>query len=211
MVTIRTTSLTLNNSTFCPHSVFLCFVWIWEPTVIISLYSFNWLVFITEMECVYCAVRTGSLYVIHFILSFWTASLQLYFNTKFCSRSSIKEEARLLAIRTSAAFLVLYVMVSNTKHLCAVWGLQQVPRQAIKVLILTEGSPTVASPHVDSKNPCESLGGHGINSNVLLGCDTMQSGNRCQHCEQNWYLPLRSKPAGRGFDSRWCHWNFSVT
>ena len=22
---------------------------------------------------------------------------------------------------------------------------------------------------------------------------------------------LHYKPAGRGFDSRWCHWNFSVT
>ena len=22
---------------------------------------------------------------------------------------------------------------------------------------------------------------------------------------------LRYKPAGRGFDSGWCHWNFSVT
>jgi len=22
---------------------------------------------------------------------------------------------------------------------------------------------------------------------------------------------LRYKPAGRGFDSRWCNWNFSVT
>jgi len=22
---------------------------------------------------------------------------------------------------------------------------------------------------------------------------------------------LRYKPAGRGFYSRWCHWNFSVT
>jgi hypothetical protein len=22
---------------------------------------------------------------------------------------------------------------------------------------------------------------------------------------------LRYKPAGRGVDSRWCHWNFSVT
>jgi len=22
---------------------------------------------------------------------------------------------------------------------------------------------------------------------------------------------LRYKPAGRGFDSRWCHWNFSFT
>jgi hypothetical protein len=67
VVTIYTTqwslyvppSLTFNNSTFCPHSVFMCFVWIWEQTAIISLYSINWLVCITETECVYCAVRTG--------------------------------------------------------------------------------------------------------------------------------------------------------
>ena len=26
----------------------MCFVWIWEQTVIISLYSINWLVFIAE-------------------------------------------------------------------------------------------------------------------------------------------------------------------
>ena len=24
-------------------------------------------------------------------------------------------------------------------------------------------------------------------------------------------MALHYKPAGRGFDSRWCHWNFSVT
>ena len=49
LVTICTTSLTFNNSTFCPHSVFLCFVWISEKTAIISLYNINWLVFITEI------------------------------------------------------------------------------------------------------------------------------------------------------------------
>ena len=32
-----------------PHSVFMCFVCIWEQTAIISLYSINWLVFITEI------------------------------------------------------------------------------------------------------------------------------------------------------------------
>jgi len=42
----------------------MCFVWISEQTAIISMYSTDWLVFITETECVYCAVRTGSLYVI---------------------------------------------------------------------------------------------------------------------------------------------------
>ena len=40
----------------------MCFVWIWEQTAIISLYSINWLVCITKTECVYCAVQTGSLY-----------------------------------------------------------------------------------------------------------------------------------------------------
>jgi len=58
VVTICTTSLTLTNSTFCPHSVFMCFVWIWQQTAIISLYSTDWLVFINETECVYCAVRS---------------------------------------------------------------------------------------------------------------------------------------------------------
>ena len=57
MATICTANLTFNNSTFCPHSVFMCFVWISEQTAIISLYNINWLIFITEKECVYCAVR----------------------------------------------------------------------------------------------------------------------------------------------------------
>jgi len=38
------------------------FVWISEQTAIISLYNINWLVFISDTQCVYCAVRTGSLY-----------------------------------------------------------------------------------------------------------------------------------------------------
>ena len=58
MVTICTASLTFNNSTFCPHTVFMCLVWISEETAIISLYNINWLVFITKTQCVHCAVRT---------------------------------------------------------------------------------------------------------------------------------------------------------
>jgi hypothetical protein len=57
-VTMCTASLTFSKSTFCPHSVFMCFVWISEHTAIISLYSINWLVFITEAEWVHCTVRT---------------------------------------------------------------------------------------------------------------------------------------------------------
>ena len=70
MVTICTTSLTFNSSVFCPHSDFMCFVQISEQTAVISLYSINWLVFVTEMECVYCAVQTGSLNIIQVNLSF---------------------------------------------------------------------------------------------------------------------------------------------
>jgi hypothetical protein len=36
----------------------MSFVWIWEQTAIISLYSINWLIFITETESVHCTVRT---------------------------------------------------------------------------------------------------------------------------------------------------------
>jgi hypothetical protein len=68
-VTIRTTNLTFSNSPFCPHSVFMCFVWIWEQTALIPLYSINWLVCINETECVYCAVRTGSVYIVQVNLS----------------------------------------------------------------------------------------------------------------------------------------------
>jgi hypothetical protein len=54
--------LTLTNSTFCPQSVFMYFfLWIRDQTMIISLHSINWMVFVTEMERVYRAVRTGSL------------------------------------------------------------------------------------------------------------------------------------------------------
>ena len=60
MVTICATSVTITNSTFCPHSVFMCSLCIWEQTAIISLHIINWLVFIIDTEPVYCAVRTES-------------------------------------------------------------------------------------------------------------------------------------------------------
>jgi hypothetical protein len=67
----------LFNST--KHKV-LCFVWIWQKTPIISLYSINWYVFITETECVYCAVR--SFHTLHLYIFVWiweqTAIISLY-------------------------------------------------------------------------------------------------------------------------------------
>jgi len=78
VVTICTTSLTLTNSTFRPHTVFMCFVWISEQPAIISLYNINWLVCITETLCVYCAVRTGDLNVIQVILVFTRCSIDSF-------------------------------------------------------------------------------------------------------------------------------------
>jgi hypothetical protein len=49
----------------------MCFVWIWEQTAIISLNSIHWLVCMTETECVYCAVRTVSLYIIQVMCFVW--------------------------------------------------------------------------------------------------------------------------------------------
>ena len=34
-----------HGAPFCPQTVFVTFVWIWEQTAIISLYSINWLAF----------------------------------------------------------------------------------------------------------------------------------------------------------------------
>ena len=70
MCLLRGTDLIfIYKSTFCSHSVFTCFVWIWEEAEITSLYSIYWLVFITETDCVYCAVRTGCLNTIRFRIS----------------------------------------------------------------------------------------------------------------------------------------------
>jgi hypothetical protein len=60
-VTCCTNSLTFNKCTFCPHTVFMCFIFIWEKTATCATYIINWLVFITDMKSVYCAVRNGSL------------------------------------------------------------------------------------------------------------------------------------------------------
>ena len=49
----------LLRGTFCVlPTQFICFLWISEQTAIISLYSTDWLVFVTETKCVYCEVRT---------------------------------------------------------------------------------------------------------------------------------------------------------
>jgi len=51
--------LTFNNSTFCPH--YLCVLCVSQQTATFAPSNIHWLVFITKMKSVYCAVRTGSL------------------------------------------------------------------------------------------------------------------------------------------------------
>jgi len=44
------------------HIACMCSIWISEQTATMSLYNINMLDFITEVESVYCAVRTESLH-----------------------------------------------------------------------------------------------------------------------------------------------------
>jgi hypothetical protein len=73
-------SLTFTNSVSCPHSVFMCFVWISEQTAIVSLHSSNWPVLITKVECLLvkhgCAILYYYIYIYCFnqtrnILDYW--------------------------------------------------------------------------------------------------------------------------------------------
>jgi hypothetical protein len=42
-----------------PHSVFMCFVWIWEQTAIISLYGINWVVLRTFAKVRQATINLG--------------------------------------------------------------------------------------------------------------------------------------------------------
>ena len=44
LVTLRTAMFNIQEIVHCHLKEFVCFVWIWEQTAIISLYSINWLV-----------------------------------------------------------------------------------------------------------------------------------------------------------------------
>ena len=57
-------------SLFRLDAVFICCVWVTEQTAIISLYSINSLVCVTERESVYCAVQIGALNMVQINLGF---------------------------------------------------------------------------------------------------------------------------------------------
>ena len=99
------------NSTFCPHNLFMCFVWIWEQTAIISLYSINWPVFITE-ENVYCAVGTGSLYIIIICINFSLLS------AKCCTAGHIFLSAVYITFRPVTKLALCIWLISYNKAYC---------------------------------------------------------------------------------------------
>ena len=106
----------------------MCFVWISEQTAIISLYSINWLVFITETECVYCAVRTGSLYIIlrsaHTMCFVWiweqTAIISLYSINWLVFIT--ETECVYCAIRNGSLYTRIILRSAHTVYLCVLCG-----------------------------------------------------------------------------------------
>jgi predicted GNAT family N-acyltransferase len=93
----------------------MCFVWISEQTAIISLYSINWLVFVTETECVYCAVRTESLNATFCPHSVFMCFVQISEQTAIISLYSInwlvfitETECVYCAVRTELVYRLYY-------------------------------------------------------------------------------------------------------
>jgi len=79
-------------------------VWISEQTAIISLYNINWLVFITQTESVYCAVRFGC--YINQIVSPWKGQSALL---TVCER----KDTKLLPHRKYEIMYFLYSTITS--------------------------------------------------------------------------------------------------
>jgi hypothetical protein len=73
--------LTFRNSLFCPQCINVLCVDL--RTTIISLYSTNLSVFITEAENVYCAVRAGSLDLTDAVSSFKDCTYRAWYNQPY--------------------------------------------------------------------------------------------------------------------------------
>ena len=56
----------------------MCFVWISEQTAIISLYSINWLVCVTEIQSVFIARYGLSLYIQFYVLLTQCTSIYVF-------------------------------------------------------------------------------------------------------------------------------------
>jgi hypothetical protein len=64
----------------------MCFVWIWEQTAIISLYSINWLVFITETDAI---LNTRFLHLLVQAISVFSHLLNTCVNLLICDEPCV--------------------------------------------------------------------------------------------------------------------------
>jgi hypothetical protein len=97
----------------------MCFVWISEQTAIISLYNTNWLVFITETECVYCAVRT--VFMCFVWISEQTAIISLYNTNWLVCRPITETECVYCAVRAETLSIIhvnLFYRPSSNTYAC---------------------------------------------------------------------------------------------
>ena len=106
----------------------MCFVWIWEQTVIISLYSINWLVFVTETECLLRGTDWVFIYnstfcphnVFMCFVWIWekTAIISLY-NINWLVFIT-ETECVYCAVRTGSLYIIL--RSAHTVYLCVLCG-----------------------------------------------------------------------------------------
>ena len=154
----------------------MCFVWIWEQTAIISLYNINWLVCITETESVYCAVRSGTSYIIQVMCFVWiseqTAIISVYsINWLVCITET---DCVYSAVRTGSLNVILVNLTvwtvdawyPSTKQCC----IGSLALLCTEVSALTVALYAVYFPLLSSLNNSAALC-----SSVLTCCDVVWS------------------------------------
>ena len=121
MVTTCTTGFNIQKPCVLPTQCIYVFC------VDLRTNSVNWLVCITERECVYCAVRTGSLYIIEVMCFVWiweqTAIISLY---SFNWLAFITEtESVYCAVRTESLYIIhvmCFVLISEQTAISSLYS-----------------------------------------------------------------------------------------
>ena len=103
----------------------MCFVWISEQTAIISLYSVEWLGFITGTESVYCAVRTWVFtYLICKFNEIITVTVTNQWTEDYCSRA-FKKKSCLHLQACSATHLprrwIIFIFILDYIYECRIF------------------------------------------------------------------------------------------
>ena len=88
--------------------VFVCVVWILEKTAIFSVYSVKCLVFLTETERVYYAVRNVSLHIIQAYINL----RDLYWTKRHCDRFSSEHFSFSLSLSSHKRPVLIFIYIS---------------------------------------------------------------------------------------------------